>query len=291
MELPVVFVHGGATRFKEEFHEEIINALQKAALLGLCVLDKGGTGLDAAESIIRSLESTTLFTAGRGAEPNLIGDIELDAMIMDGSRLESGAVMAVQGIVHPISLARYVLERTSTMQIVGAGAHRLHQQMIDEGYRCEDSPGITSGPAISEGCDTVGCIVVDTSGRIVAASSTSGWRGKLPGRVGDSPVIGAGVYANELAGATCTGRGEQILRISMARMAVYYAEEGLSVAESCDKIMRVLRERTTGDAGLIMADHDGRVALGFDTPHLPVVLARNGKILYSSMVPRDFVDE
>ncbi len=290
MKRPLVFIHGGATRFKEEFHNDIIKAVERAAKIGFCTLERGGSGLDAAEAAIRSLEATTLFTAGKGAEPNLIGDVELDSMIMDGNRLESGAVMAVKGITHPISLARYVLERTPVMQIAGDSASWLYRQMIDEGYRDEEFSGDTKGPSISEGCDTVGCIVVDKLGRITSASSTSGWRGKLPGRVGDSAIIGAGVYANEVAGASCTGKGEQILRIVMGRMAVYYVEEGFSVVDSCNKIMRVLREKTTGQAGLIMADKNGNVGLGFDTPHMPIAIANNGKVIYSSMAPHDFVE-
>ena len=288
MSLPVVVIHGGATRFKEEAAVDIVQAVERAASVGLCVIERGGSALDAAEAATRSLESTDLFTAGRGAEPNLDGEIELDAMIMDGNRLESGAVMSVRNIVHPISLARYVLERTPNSQIAGTGANKLYDKMVKEGYREEVNRGVTQGPRISEGCDTVGCIVVDENGRIAATSSTSGWGGMLPGRVGDSPIIGSGVYANELAAASCTGRGEQILRIVMARMSVYYVEEGATVQDAVDKIMSVLREKTTGQAGLIMADKKGNIGFGFDTTHMPVAVGRPDEgVVYSSMKPED----
>jgi beta-aspartyl-peptidase (threonine type) len=286
MTLPVVVVHGGATSFEVKYHDAIIEAVRVAAQTGICVLEKGGSSLDAAEAAVWKLEETNLFTAGRGAKPNSEGDIELDAMIMDGTRLQSGAVMAVRGVIHPVSLARYVLERTSNSQFVAGGAEKLYKKMIAEGYRKVSKGGATQPSAIAQGCDTVGCVVVDSRGHIAAASSTSGWSGKLPGRIGDSPIIGAGVYANDLAAASCTGRGEQILRIVMARMAVHYVEDGLGVTDAAAKIMTVLRERTTGEAGLIMVDSQGNVAMGHDTPHMPVAIASSSTgTIYSSMRP------
>jgi L-asparaginase/beta-aspartyl-peptidase (threonine type) len=194
--------------------------------------------------------------------------------------------MAVRGVVHPISLARYVLERTSNSQFAAGGAEKLYKKMVAEGYRKESGGGSTQPSAIAQGCDTVGCVVVDSEAHIAAASSTSGWSGKLPGRIGDSPIVGAGVYANDLAAASCTGKGEQILRIVMARMAVHYVEDGLSVIDAAAKIMAVLRGRTTGEAGLIMIDSQGNVAMGLDTPHMPVAVASSPTgVIYSSMRP------
>ena len=276
MSLPAIIVHGGATVFKEKDHPAILQAVGKATEMGYCVLDSGGSSLDAVEAAIYVLEETELFTAGRGACKNKDGDIEVDALIMDGNRLESGAVMAVREIIHPISLARYVLERTSNYQIVGNGANKLYQKMISEGYRKEVDNGRTSTPKIAEGCDTVGAIAVDIRGHISAGSSTSGWPGKLPGRVGDSPIIGAGVYANDIAGASCTGKGEQILRIVMGRMAVFHVENGKSVQEASDHMVAELRQKTTGEAGLIMVDKEGNIGLAYDTPHMPVGILNSG---------------
>jgi beta-aspartyl-peptidase (threonine type) len=286
MPIPAIVIHGGATRFKEENHPAILDAVRNAAKVGICVLEKGGSAIDAAEASIWVLEETELFTAGRGAGPNRDGEIEVDAMIMDGNKLESGAVMAVRDIIHPISLARYVLERTPNYQIAGSGANKLYDQMIDEGYREKVDDTRSGKPRMSEGCDTVGCVAVDENGRVASASSTSGWDGKLPGRVGDSPIIGSGAYANELAAASCTGKGEQILRIVMGRIAVHYVEEGLSVQEASAKAMRLLRDRTSGEAGLIMIDKDGYIGMGFDTPHMPVAVARiDLDDIYASMKP------
>lgn len=287
MRLPVVAVHGGATVFHKKYHGAILDAVKKAAEMGLCTLERGGSALDAVEAAIWILEETNLFTAGLGASKNRDGEIELDAMIMDGNRLQSGAVMAVQNIAHPISLARYVLERTSSSQIVGTGANRLYEQMLAEGYRKETSARRTERPIITQGCDTVGAIAVDKNGMIVSGSSTSGWPGKLPGRVGDSPIVGAGVYANDIAGASCTGKGEQILRITMGRMSVFHVEQGLSVQESAETVIAELRQKTSGEAGLILVDKFGNVAIQYDTPHMPVaVVSKDMKDIYISMTPR-----
>lgn len=280
-------VHGGATAFKKEYHDEILEAVRKAARVGLCALNNGGSSLDAVESAIYVLEETTLFTAGRGASKNRDGEIELDAMIMDGNRLESGAVMAVRDIAHPISLARYVLERTKNYQIVGSGADKLYRQMLQEGYRKEVDTYRTTQVPIAIGCDTVGAVAADASGRLASASSTSGWPGKLPGRVGDSPIIGAGVYANEIAAASCTGKGEQILRIVMGRMAVYHVECGFSVYEAAKKVMAELRQKTSGEAGLLLADNKGNVAIEYDTKHMPTAVATaTSDDVFISMTPK-----
>lgn len=284
---PTIFVHGGATDFQEKYHSSIDDAIRRAATRGYCALDKGGSALDGVETAIWELEETDLFTAGRGACQNLNGEIEVDAIMMDGSRLQSGAVMAVKDIIHPISLARYVLERTQVMQIVGEGGNALYKQMVSEGYRKESTGNRTRIPKIAEGCDTVGCVAIDSSGRLAAGSSTSGWPGKLPGRVGDSPIIGAGVYANETAAVCCTGKGEQILRVTLAREAVFHREHGLSPQDACDRAMRTLRERTTGEAGLIMLDSSGQIGLAFDTSHMPVAIATDGDVIYSSIHPHD----
>lgn len=286
MTVPVVIVHGGATVFKEAHHREILAAVRTSATIGMRALQNGGSSLDAVEAAIWSLEETTLFTAGLGASKNLDGEIEVDAMIMDGNRLQSGAVMAVRSLVHPISLARYVLERTPVMQVVAEGAEKLYREMISRGYRREVTVRRTDLPAIVKGADTVGAISVDRNGRIAAGSSTSGWPGKLPGRVGDSPIIGSGVYATDEAAACCTGKGEQILRIVMGRIAVLYVEQGKTVKEAAELAVSELRQKTTGEGGLIMADKRGNLSLAYDTSHMPVAVVWSGNDdVYSSMKP------
>jgi beta-aspartyl-peptidase (threonine type) len=291
VKLPVIVVHGGATVFDERYHGAILTAIEKSADKGMRTLQKGGSALDAVEASVWVLEETNLFTAGLGACKNRDGEIELDAIIMDGNRLESGAVMAVRDIAHPISLARYVLDRTSNFQVAGNGAYKLYEQMLADGYRTETSSKRTEIAPIAQDCDTVGALAIDERGRIASAASTSGWPGKLPGRVGDSPIVGAGVYANDVAGASCTGKGEQILRITMGRMAVFHVEQGMPVDQAAEIVMAELRQKTAGEAGLILADRLGNVAIRFDTPHMPVaVLSADMKEVYSSMTPKWPID-
>jgi beta-aspartyl-peptidase (threonine type) len=291
LKLPVIVVHGGATVFDERYHGAILTAIEKSADKGMRTLQKGGSALDAVEASVWVLEETNLFTAGLGACKNRDGEIELDAIIMDGNRLESGAVMAVRDIAHPISLARYVLDRTSNFQVAGNGAYKLYEQMLADGYRTETSSKRTEIAPIAQDCDTVGALAIDERGRIASAASTSGWPGKLPGRVGDSPIVGAGVYANDVAGASCTGKGEQILRITMGRMAVFHVEQGMPVDQAAEIVMAELRQKTAGEAGLILADRLGNVAIRFDTPHMPVaVLSADMKEVYSSMTPKWPID-
>ncbi len=159
--------------------------------------------------------------------------------------------------------------------------------MIAEGYRKEVDTKRTAIPDIAKGCDTVGAVAVDAEGRMAAGASTSGWPGKLAGRIGDTPIIGAGVYANEIAAASCTGKGEQILRITMARMAVYHVEQRMSVSEAMEKVMAELRQRTSGGAGLILADRNGNMTVGFETPHMPTAILHSDlDEVYVSMTPK-----
>jgi beta-aspartyl-peptidase (threonine type) len=286
MGLPVIIVHGGATVFKTQYHADILDAVERAAKRGLCAMENGGSSLDAVETAIWTLEETSLFTAGLGACKNSNNEVEVDAMIMDGRRLQSGAVMAARDLVHPISLARYVLERTSIMQVAGLGANMMYKKMLSDGYRNEPKPNQTDLVPIAKECDTVGAVAVDESGRVCAGSSTSGWPGKIVGRVGDTAIIGSGVYANEIAGASCTGKGEQILRIVMARMAVLHVENGLSVRDASERAVAELRQKTSGEGGLIMADRTGHISFGYDTPHMPVaILAGTHDVVFRSMTP------
>ena len=267
-----------------------MSIIRAAAKKGLCIMENGGSSLDAAEASIWILEDSGLFTAGGNSPPNRDGDVELDAAIMDGSLVKSGAVMSVKDVFHPISLARYILERTPIMQVAGDGARKMYEEMVRNGYRNEVSSNKTESNKMAAGCDTVGCVALDEHGRIVVSSSTSGWPGKIPGRVGDTPIIGSGLFASDVAGACCTGRGEQILRIVMARIAVYHTEHKKSVQEAVDLVMQELREKTSGEAGLIMLDNNGTVGFGFDTPHMPLAVAQSGAgVIYSSMKPN--IDE
>ncbi|MHA2320240.1 MAG: isoaspartyl peptidase/L-asparaginase [Candidatus Thorarchaeota archaeon] len=197
--------------------------------------------------------------------------------IVDGSNLQFGSVGAITGIQNPISLARYIMEKTDYNFFAGENAKKVYDRMIEEGYRQEIESGLVEIPQISPGGDTVGCIVVDTNGNIAATSSTGGIHKKLPGRVGDSPVMGAGAYANDVCGASATGWGEHIMRVVLSRMTVLYVEEGLDVMSAAKKGMDLFEEKTDSEAGIIVADKEGNYGYSTNTKAMPTFVI-SGKI-------------
>ncbi|NWF95793.1 MAG: isoaspartyl peptidase/L-asparaginase [Candidatus Thorarchaeota archaeon] len=273
-DLPMIVVHGGAGAWKDERIPQGVDAVREAATVGFRVLKNGASALDAAEVCTVFMEASGKLNAGVGATRNIDDEIELDAMIVDGWTLKSGSVMAVKGIQHPVSLARYVMERTEHMQFAGDGVYKLYQRMIDEGYRKELGVGVTALPPLtsSAASDTVGCITVDTKGRIACTSSTGGISKKMAGRVGDSPVFGAGAYANKTGGATATGQGEHIIRVLLSRMAVLYMEHGDDAMTSAVKAMDLFVRETHSEAGLIVADRHGSFGASTNAKAMPVTV-------------------
>ncbi|MHA2003869.1 MAG: isoaspartyl peptidase/L-asparaginase family protein [Candidatus Thorarchaeota archaeon] len=272
MSLPMIIVHGGAGNWKDERIPIGMEYVEKAARAGFGVFEKGGSALDAAEACTVFMESCGQLNAGLGARANLDGVRELDAMIVDGSTLSFGSVAAVCDIQNPVSLARYILEKTDYAFFAGSNANRVYKQMISEGYREEISPGVIKPPFAIDGADTVGCIAVDSNGNIAATSSTGGISKKLPGRVGDSPVMGAGAYANDVCGATATGWGEHIMRVTLSRMAVLYVEQEIDIQSAAEKAMELFETKTGSEAGLVMADKHGNWSKATNAKAMPTTV-------------------
>ncbi|MHA1938987.1 MAG: isoaspartyl peptidase/L-asparaginase, partial [Candidatus Thorarchaeota archaeon] len=280
MSLPLIIVHGGAGNWKDERIPVGLEYVEKAAIIGFSVFEKGGSALDAAEACTAFMESCGQLNAGSGARANLDGVRELDAMIVDGSTLSFGSVAAVCDIQNPVSLARYIMEKTDYAFFAGSNANRVYKQMISDGYREEREPGVIKTPFEIDGLDTVGCIAVDSNRNIAATSSTGGISKKVPGRVGDSPVMGAGAFANEVCGATATGWGEHIMRVTLSRMAVLYVEQGIDIQSSADKAMDLFETKTGSEAGLVMADMNGNWSKATNAKAMPttVVIGHLGNI-------------
>ncbi|MGY5851985.1 MAG: isoaspartyl peptidase/L-asparaginase family protein [Candidatus Thorarchaeota archaeon] len=270
--IPMIIVHGGAGAWKDERIPIGMEYVEKAARVGFAVLMNGGSAVDAAEACTVFMESCGNLNAGLGARNNLDGVRELDAMIVDGHALEFGSVAAVIGIQNPVSLARYIMEKTEYSFFAGENAKRVYNQMIAEGYRREEEPGVVSSPYEVEGADTVGCIVIDEQGRIATTSSTGGIPKKLPGRVGDSPVMGAGAYANDIGGASATGYGEHIMRVVLSRMAVLYVEDGLDPQAAAEKGMHLFETKTASEAGIIVVDKSGTYGKATNAKAMPVAV-------------------
>src|SRR3990172_9450956 len=239
---PVVVVHGGAGRVPEEDEEERWEGCRRAALAGWRRLLQGGSALDAVEEAVAFLEDHPLFNAGRGSVLNAVGEVEMDASLMDGGRLNAG----------------------------GEGADRFARDIGISG--CSGEELITERQrmrweAMTDSPGTVGAVAVDGDGGIAAATSTGGLLRKRPGRVGDSALIGAGTYADHLLGAaSVTGHGEAIMGVVLSRTAVDLLAEARHPQEAARLAMAVLGERGQGEGGIILVDHRGRVGHAHNAP-------------------------
>ncbi len=271
-----IVVHGGAGAYRGEDIASRAEGCQRAAWAGWQMLQRGGAALDAVEVAVAILEDDPLFNAGTGAPLNSAGEVELDASIMDGATLRAGAVGAVQGVRNPIRLARHLLDDGRHILLVGpgAGVYALAQGLDI----CEPGQMITAAQRSrwQERYGTVGAVALDLRGRLAAATSTGGLFGKLPGRVGDSALIGCGTYADERCAVSCTGAGEAIIRIQMARSAGDLMRAGLDPDTACRESLAMLVARTDSDAGLIALDCNGRTGYSWNTRHMPVCIVDAG---------------
>ncbi|TFG70272.1 MAG: peptidase T [Anaerolineales bacterium] len=267
MNRPVILVHGGAWTYQTGTHQAHVDGCRHAASAGWKVLESGGSALDAVEAAVRVMEDDVAFDAGRGSNFNLIGDIEMDAIIMDGKTLDFGAVAAVQRVRNPISLARQVMTQSPHSMFVGSGAIRFAQ---DIGFPMCDPDDLmgTYEPEtpVFMPTDTVGAVALDADGNLAVATSTGGTAAKRPGRVGDSPIIGSGAYAdNASAAASATGWGEKLMRIVTSKTACDYVTQGKSAQQAAEQVIAYLADRVGGYGGIIMIDHTGRVGISHNT--------------------------
>jgi L-asparaginase / beta-aspartyl-peptidase len=259
---PVLLVHGGAgnpSGGRVDDEPACHDALRAALLAGYEQLAAGAAALDAAETAVRSLEDCPLFNAGRGSVLNAEGHVEMDAAVMDGATQQAGACAGVVGVRNPVSLARSILEKTPHVLLVGEGAVRY---ATDAGLDFEDPDWFVTDRERQRFADhgTVGAVALDSSGRLAAATSTGGVRGQLHGRVGDTPVIGAGTWADRQVAVSCTGTGEQFIRIAAAHdlsARVRYA--GAALADAAASVIEGL------DGGFIALGSDGSWAVPFNT--------------------------
>lgn len=269
------------------------DCLTAALQIGYHWLDQGAPALTAVEQTIRVLEQSGLFNAGRGSHVQLDGVRRMDASIMEGRELLAGAVASIEGIVHPISAARLVMEQTSHVLLVGkpASAFARHCRLERQPRRPQGhalrkttmtralSPKtlqlyramISGGLELREraGKETVGAVALDRTGTVAAGASTGGIDLMLPGRVGDTPIIGCGVYADNESGAvSMTGLGEGIIRIAVAKDICNRLEQGTGPAMAARAVLRKLVTRIDGAAGALVLMPDGRFTIHHVTPRM-----------------------
>ncbi len=281
---PSLIVHGGAWTIPREAIEDAKAGCRRALEAGWAILSRGGSAADAVEAAIVVLEDDPTFDAGIGSHLNRDGVVQLDAIIMDGATLKAGAVVAVERVRNPIRLARRVMQHSEHMMLSGAGAELFAAEqglplcapkdLVLEReraawLRCASSEGHKSGHHWAEHSGTVGAVARDAAGNIVAGTSTGGTCCKFPGRVGDSPLIGCGCYADvEAGGISCTGWGEAIMRVVLAKAAADMLAAGKPPQEAAQACVDLLARRGKGAGGLILLDRHGHPAFAFNTTHM-----------------------
>jgi beta-aspartyl-peptidase (threonine type) len=289
---PIIIVHGGAGDWPSKLHKRGLNGVRRAADRGFRILSNGGSALDAVQVAIVSLEDDPVFNAGRGSTLNLRGEIETDAAIMDGKTLRGAGVALLRDIKNPIKAARIVFEKTNHVLIAGAAARELalanglakanlrvssrvkawkeglcKLESKRDSYLSRTSPEIIQH-FLPKSTDTVGALCLDSDGNLAAACSTGGVSLKLPGRIGDSAILGAGLYADDGSGAaTATGIGEQAMRLVISKAAcdLMKSENALSAAT---KAIRHSTKRLGLGIGLLSLDRNGRYGVAHNTRNL-----------------------
>lgn len=290
---PVVVVHGGAgSRVSQDREERVRQGVARAAAAGYRVLTEGGSALDAVESAVAALEDDPEFNAGCGSVLNVNGDVEMDASIMSGKDLSSGAVSAVRCIANPVRLARLVMEKTPHCLLTGLGAAEFAaamgvpaipgEQLVTERRRKHlerEKQKEAQNPDQQKDLGTVGAIALDARGDVAYATSTGGIVNKMVGRVGDTPCVGSGGYADNAIGAvSTTGHGESILKVNLARLALFHVERGKTLDEAASASLGYMKSKLQGLGGVILLNTAGDWAAQWTSESMAWAAAKDNKL-------------
>ncbi|XP_028417090.1 isoaspartyl peptidase/L-asparaginase-like [Dendronephthya gigantea] len=265
----------------QEREEKLLHTLKNAAKTGYEKMISGGTAVDAVEEAVRILEDDQYFNAGRGSLVNVEGDVECDAMIMDGNTMNIGAVMAAKHFFNPVKICRKIMEESHHCAFIGEGALRFAQDkgfkdlicdpaeiIVNEikekmmtmdisGFASRYFPPGTSSPEQSLPFDTVSAVAMDSDGHFACATSTGGVLRKSKGRIGDAPLAGCGAYANEFGAAASSGNGESIMKMNLAREVVFNMEQGQNASLSAKNAVERMKNRLSSWCSMIAIDKDG----------------------------------
>ncbi|XP_028280047.1 isoaspartyl peptidase/L-asparaginase-like [Parambassis ranga] len=293
--LPVVVVHGGADHIPKERSKNSMSGVCSATRAGYAVLKGGGSSMDAVVEAVTQLENNPSFNAGCGSVLTVKGDVEMDAIVMDGKTLGSGAVSAVRNIANPVQLARLVMDKTSHACLTAEGASQFARSMgvpevpqeslITEYIRMHWKKNLAPGANPVE-CQmgkmgTVGAVAVDSEGNVACATSTGGILNKMEGRVGDTPCIGCGGYADNQTGAvSTTGHGEAIMKVTLARLILFHMEQGQSVEAASDLGLAYMKSRVGGLGGVVTVDPQGNWAARFSSLQMAWAAAQKDTLHY-----------
>eukprot|EP00071_Canis_lupus_P011394 XP_005631685.1 isoaspartyl peptidase/L-asparaginase isoform X2 [Canis lupus familiaris] len=291
---PVIVVHGGgASKISKDRKERVRQGIMKAAQAGYKILTEGGSAVDAVEGAVTILEDHPEFNAGCGSVLNANGDVEMDASIMNGKDLSAGAVSAVRCIANPIKLARLVMEKTTHCFLTDQGAAKFaaamgvptipKEQLVTERNikRLEKEKHEKGAPNsdCQKNLGTVGAVALDCKGNVAYATSTGGIVNKMVGRVGDTPCIGSGGYAdNDIGAISTTGHGESILKVNLARLTLFQVEQGKTLEEAADMSLGYMKSKLKGLGGVILVSKAGDWAVRWTSASMPWAAAKDGKL-------------
>lgn len=292
-----IIVHGGAWAIPDDEVAPHLHGVEAALAAGWELLSAGASALDACVAAVQLMEDDPTFDAGVGSFLNAAGQVEMDAALMDGRSLDVGAIAAVSRVRNPIRLARHILQ-TEHVLVVGAGAEEVaraaglplcdpDELVVDRERerwaRIQADPDFVTADAF-RARDTVGALALDEQGNLAAAISTGGAPNKLPGRVGDVPLVGCGFYADNGSGACCaTGFGEAIMRVVLAKSVVDQLAQGASAQSAAHRTIESLARRTGGAAGCIVLRRDGTMGLFHTTPRMAYAYRTAGEPLISGI--------
>jgi len=292
---PVIVVHGGAGTWHPERSQPGLVGVKRSAKEGFDILKHGGTAVDSVIEAVAAMEDDGTFNAGYGSSLNIEKCVEMEASVMDGRTLEAGAVGLLKDVKNPVRLAKIVMEKTDHVFVVGEGAEKLAKIFNVERrgpitelrlkYHDQQKTALFGGrfelprlaslvkshPEMFE-LGTVGAVAFDKHGNVASATSTGGFPLKLPGRIGDSPSIGCGTYADNEAGAcSATGVGEIAIRLVLAKTVCVYMNEGKTAQEAAELAIKLVNERisaTYNSIGLVAVDIHGRIGAAHNSPNL-----------------------
>ncbi|KAM9477905.1 isoaspartyl peptidase/L-asparaginase isoform 1-T2 [Clarias gariepinus] len=303
--LPVVVAHGGAGHIPKDRAESASAGVREATRKGYAILKSGGSAVDAVIEAVTILENNPRFNAGRGSVLNVKGEVEMDALVMDGRTLACGAVAAVRRVANPIQLARLVMDKTSHVCLAADGASQFARTMgipevAEESLitdyaikRWKDNliPDADPVEAQMGKMGTVGAVAVDVQGNLACATSTGGMINKMKGRVGDTPCVGCGAYADNQIGAVApTGHGEAIMRVVLSRHILFHMEQGKSPEEASDLSLDYMLKRVSGLGGVVVVDPKGTWAARFSSQQMSWAAAQQEQLHYGVFHGEDFIE-
>ncbi|MEM2386083.1 MAG: isoaspartyl peptidase/L-asparaginase [Candidatus Bathyarchaeia archaeon] len=292
---PVIVVHGGAGNWHPERANPCIEGVKKAAQTGFNVMLNGGSALDAVVEAVAILEDKGVFNAGYGSSLTIERTVEMEASVMEGKFLRAGAVGLLRDIRNPVRLARIVMEHTDHVFVVGEGAEKLarlfnlerrnpitefrlknyeqqRQALLEGRFELPKLASLVKEHPELFDLETIGAVALDKEGNVAAATSTGGFPLKLPGRIGDSPLIGCGTYADNRSGAcSATGVGEIAIRLCLAKTVCNYMENGKTAQEAVEAAIRLVNERMAGTynaMGLIAVNVKGDIGAAHNSKHM-----------------------